>query len=83
MRHAGGSAVVDDDRPAAVDREHLPGDGARLVGQEVDRGLRDLVRVRHLAGQRLLAPGVREDVPGPSAARGGHRRGGQRRRDER
>ena len=48
-------------RPAAIDLEHLAGDRPRLVRQEVDGRLRDLVRVEHLAGERLLAAGVGED----------------------
>ena len=54
-------ATTDDDRPAAVDLQQLAGHGPRLVGQEVDRGVGDLVGIHHLAGERLLARGEGAD----------------------
>ena len=66
MPSARRSSTITDQPPSTA--EGLARDRPRLVGQEVDGGLGDLVRVQHLAGQRLLARGVVEDV-GSSAAR--------------
>ena len=66
------------DGPAAVDLEELARDRPRLVGEEEDRGPRDLVRIQHLAGQRLLAAArVGDRIGGSPAARADHRRAGQ------
>ena len=68
-------------RPAAVDLEQLAGHGTRLVRQEVDGRLGDLVGVEHLAGERLLAAGVGEDLRVRGRALR-HRRLGQGRRHD-
>ena len=63
-RSGSGETEVTDQPPSTF--SELPGDGPGLVRQEVDGGLGDLVGVEHLAGERLLPAGVREDRAGRS-----------------